>query len=230
MGRRSYAGRRARAFIFDLDGTLVDSVDDIAVSANVARRHFDLPELPLDEVRVFIGDGVVRLLERSLARDGAPADPDRVREGLAVFRDHYGRHCLDRTRLYPGVLETLRHFARIPMAVATNKPRVFTDRILSGLHVAGAFARVVAGDEIEGRKHDPAHLRACLEGLDVDPAEVAVVGDHANDVHAARALGAIAVGAAYGIGPLGMMRAAGPDLLIDRFDALREHFPSRDTL
>jgi len=236
MGKGKYGGRRAEAFIFDLDGTLVDSGRDIALAANFVRVHFGLPELPMATATGYVGDGVAMLLRRTLGHDtttgltgpqGLPVDEDMLAEGLAVFGDHYGRHLLDNTRLYPGVLETLLRFHRFPLHLATNKPRGFTDRILAGLHLGEAFRRIVAGDEAPVRKPDPAHLARCLEGLEVDPAAVVVVGDSPNDINAARALGAVAVGCTYGLASPGAVKAAGPDFLLDRFADLADLFPSR---
>lgn len=236
MGKGRHPGRRVAAFIFDLDGTLIDSGADIAASANFARAHFGLPELDPATARGYVGDGVVKLMERVLAHDtrrgahGAGALPvaaEQLDEGLAVFRDHYGRHLLDTTRLYPGVLEVLRRYREFPLHLATNKPRGFTDAILRGLHIADAFRRVVGGDETPARKPDPAHLRLCLEGLDVPPEQVAVVGDSPNDILAARALGACAVGCTYGLVAPGVVKAAGPDHIIEAAGALADLFPSR---
>jgi phosphoglycolate phosphatase len=227
MGQKKYKGRRAGAFVFDLDGTLIDSGADIAAAANFARGHFGLSPLPAATIISCVGDGVQMLMTRLLAGDDAPADEERVAEGVGIFRDHYGRHCLDKTTLYPGVLETLVRFRAIPLTVATNKPRRYALQILTGLHVAEAFRRIVAGDDVPHQKPDPAHLRACLEGLDVPPEEVVVVGDHPNDIQGARAIGAVAVGVTYGLTPVGLIRAAGPDLVIDRFVELAELFPSR---
>ncbi len=227
MGRTKWQGRRADAFIFDLDGTLVDSGLDIALSANFTRVSLGLPELPIETVIGYVGDGAPMLIRRLLSHEAPPATEEAVRRGIAVFREHYGRHCLDHTRLFPGVLETLAHFRRLPLAVATNKPRAFTDQMLTALHVRDAFRRVVSGDDGEARKPDPAPLRACLEGLTVAPERVVVVGDGPNDVQAARAIGALAVGVTYGLTPVGALRGAGADLLIDRFADLRELFPSR---
>ncbi|MBU0742904.1 HAD-IA family hydrolase [bacterium] len=229
MGRKKYHGRRVSAMIFDLDGTLIDSGLDIALSANFARGHFGLAALDEATAISYVGDGVEKLLERALTVDGVAPAPEMVAEGLGVFRDHYGRHCLDTTALYPGVLDTLLHFHRLPMMIATNKPRAFTDAILAGLHVDGAFRRVVTADEAP-RKPDPAQLAMCLDGLDVAPAEVAVVGDSPNDIRAARALGAVAVGVTYGLKPAGVIRAEQPDLILTAFAELRDAFPARDTL
>ena len=230
MGRRKFHGRRVSAIIFDLDGTLIDSGLDIALSANFARGHFGLPELSEEVAVSFVGDGMVKLMERALTVDDVPPAPEMLEEGLAVFRDHYGRHCLDNTGLYPGVLDVLLHFHRLPMMIATNKPREFTDTVLAGLHMDGAFRRVVTGDDVVAKKPDPEALTLCLDGLDTDPAEVAVVGDSHNDVLAARALGAVSVACTYGLGDPGRLRAAGPDLQIDAFPELKDLFPSRDSL
>ncbi len=227
MGQKKYKGRRAGAFIFDLDGTLIDSAADIVAAANFARGHFDLPPLPDATIISHVGDGVRMLMTRLLADRDVPADEERIAEGVDVFRGHYGRHCLDRTTLFPGVLATLRRFRAVPLNVATNKPRRYALQILAGLHVADAFRRIVAGDDVPRQKPDPAHLRACLEGLDVPPAEVVVVGDHPNDIQGARAIGAVAVGVTYGLTPAGLIRAARPDLVIDSFAELAELFPSR---
>jgi phosphoglycolate phosphatase len=234
MGK--YKGRRAEAFIFDLDGTLIDSGLDIALSANFTRVHFGLPELAVPTVMGFVGDGVVKLLMRTLGHDvrsgqtgeaGLPVSEEMQAEGMNVFADHYSRHLLDNTALYPGVLDVLVRFQRIPMHLATNKPRAFTDTILAGLHLAGAFRKVVCGDETPVRKPDPVHLQICLEGLDVAPQNVVMVGDSPNDVNAARAMGAVSVGCTFGLGQPGLIRSANPDFAIDSMGELAGLFPSR---
>ena len=234
MGK--YKAGRPAAFVFDLDGTLIDSGLDIAISANFVRVHFGLPELPVELVRSYVGDGVAKLAERVLGHDvekgvtgsgGLAVDEDRLAEAMTVFFDHYGRHLLDNTHLYPGVLEVLARYRSIPMHLATNKPRVFTDVILEGLHIAAAFDRVVCGDEAPARKPDPAHLRACLPGDMSEFSGVVVVGDSPNDVNAAKALGAMSVGCLYGLGAPGHVRSSKPDYLIEGAGELARLFPSR---
>lgn len=234
MGK--YKGRRAEAFIFDLDGTLIDSGLDIALSANFARVHFGLPELPVPTVKSYVGDGVAQLLWRTLGHDirsgqtgpaGLPVSEEMHADGLGVFADHYGRHLLDNTTLFPGVLDVLARFQRIPMFLATNKPRSFTDTLLEGLHLGGAFRKVVCGDETPARKPDPVHLEVCLEGFDVAPQDVVVVGDSPNDVNAARALGAVSVACTFGLVAPGLLKASEPDFSIDAMGELADLFPSR---
>ncbi len=230
MGKSKYKGRRAAAFVFDLDGTLVDSGEDIARSANFVRVHFGLPELSAATVISYVGDGVEMLLQRALSLAGLAGGPlpaEQLQEGLAVFDEHYGRHLLDNTKLFPGVLDVLMRFRAFPLFLATNKPRAFTDQILAGLGIRGAFVRVVAGDDTPAKKPDPEHIRLVTEGLDVAPGDIVVVGDSPNDIDAARAFGALAVGCTYGLVAKSRVRAAQPDLVIDTITDLAGLFPSR---
>ena len=234
MGK--YKGIHPKGFIFDLDGTLIDSGLDIALSANFTRIHFGLEELPVPTVKGFVGDGVAKLLTRALGYDvhsgktgpaGLGVSDEMFAEGMTVFADHYGRHLLDNTKLYPGVLDVLARYQRIPLHLATNKPRSFTDKVLSGLHLTGAFRKVVCGDETPARKPDPIHLRLSLEGMDVAPEEVVVVGDSPNDVLAAKAFGAVSVACTFGLVAPGLLKSTDPDFTIDSMGDLAGLFPSR---
>lgn len=218
MTRRS---ERAAAIIFDLDGTLVDSGADIAAAANAARVALGLPALPTAVAVGYVGDGVQRLLERVLAHDlatgsttGEVAAPS-LAAGLARFREHYGRHLLDRTRLYPGIAELVASLRGRRLFVATNKPRDFSLAILGGLGLDGVFERVVAGDDTPARKPDPAHLAACLTGTGLSASDVVVVGDSPNDVLAARAFGAASIGVTWGLVDRRALAEARPDVLVD---------------
>ena len=219
------------AVIFDLDGTLVDSGLDIALSANFVRSHFGLAELPVATAQSYVGDGVVRLLERALGHDsetgltgpeGLPVTPAALATGLAVFQEHYAAYLLVHTRLYPGVREVLAHLAEVPLLVATNKPRDFTGRILAGVGLTDVFRRIVGGDETPARKPDPAHLATAVAGLKMTPAQVVMVGDSPNHVQAAQAFGAISVGCTYGLVAPGIVAAARPDHLINSLSALAD--------
>lgn len=232
MASPGTAQRPAGAFIFDLDGTLVDSRQDIAAATNVARASLGLPALPESELRAYVGDGVMLLLRRALGHVGQggrllAADDPRLPAAHAAYVDHYGRHLLDHTRPYDGVPEMLSRLPDVPLLVATNKPGAFSVAILEGLGLRARFGRVVGGDQTPARKPDPAHLRVCLEGLAVAPADVVVVGDSPNDILAARALGAVAVGCTWGLVPAEELRALRPDHLIEAPLALATLYPPR---
>lgn len=212
------------AFIFDLDGTLVDSGLDIARSANHVRSHFGLTELPIATAQSYVGDGVFKLLERALGHGGVEVAAEQMTAALAVFQVHYSEHLLDHTRLYPGVREALVELAAVPLHVATNKPRDFTDRMLGELGLQQSFRRIVGGDETPARKPDPAHLVCALTGLDVDPKKVVMVGDSPNDVHAAQAFGAVSVGCTFGLVAPDIVVASQPDHVIDSFAELLHLF------
>jgi phosphoglycolate phosphatase len=217
---------RRHAVIFDLDGTLVDSGADIAASANVARTGAGLPPLEAPVAIGYVGDGVQRLLERVLGHDAAtgrierPVSAEELAAGLDAFAAHYAEHLLDRTAPYPGVPELLTSLGERPLMVATNKPRRFTLAILEGLGMAGMFVRVVAGDDVPGRKPDPAHLLACFEGTDLAPRLATMVGDSPNDVRPARKLAMTSVAVSWGLVARARLADAGPDILVDDMSQL----------
>ena len=209
-------GAPPELFIFDLDGTLIDSRADIVASLNRARAGFGLPPLDDDVAGGFIGDGVQRLLERGLAT----TDPNVIARALAVFRAHYDAHCLDRTALYPDVPEVLDVLEGRVRAIVTNKPEPFARKILAGLGVEDRFEFVLGGDTTPAKKPDPAGILDVLRRAGKSPAQALVVGDALQDLEAARAAGVRAALVTYGIGREADLRAAGPDLLLRRLAEL----------
>lgn len=176
-----------RAVIFDLDGTLVDSSSEIAVALEQAFRERQLPPLPLKRVEALIGRGVVVLVERALAEVGeGTADTAAVVER---FETHYAQTVGTSAVLYPGVAEGMQRFqaAGWPMAVVTNKPRYFTERLLERLGVRPLLAAIVAGDDGIRRKPHGDMLVAACEAMDVLPRHTLMLGDSDNDIAAARA-------------------------------------------
>lgn len=204
------------AVLFDLDGTLVDSVPDLAAAAN--RLLAELGHAPLVEAEIaaMVGDGVAKLVERTLAARRAEA----VALGPAVarFTELYQADATTRTRPYPGVPSVLAELAGAgaALAVCTNKPEQATRAVLDGLGLARFFAVVLGGDSLAARKPDPAPLLAALDRLGAAPAAAAMVGDHRNDVLAAERAGVAAVFARYGYG-LATLGALRPAATIDGF-------------
>jgi phosphoglycolate phosphatase len=188
-----------RLVVFDLDGTLVDSLRDLADSANALL--VECGAQPLDEAAVggMVGDGAATLVARafSAARIDQPAD------ALERFLAIYETRLLDHTRAYLGIPETLNALStRAALAVLTNKPRDATDRILAGLHLAEFFPNdaVIGGDGPFPRKPDPAGLAHLCAHAGVSPGETALVGDSAVDWRTARSAGTHIFLASYGFG------------------------------
>ena len=200
-----------RAFLFDLDGTLIDSKLDLVNSVNFMLREMQRDTLPLATVASYIGHGAPRLVADALGPDGTEADRKR---GLEVFLAHYNEHNLDATRAYPGVLEGLEALQDRPMAVLTNKPAKMSVEILEALGLRKYFRSVYGGDSFEKKKPDPAGALATLKNLGAPPHESAMVGDSDVDIQTARNAGMFAIAVNYGFGQHD--RQADPaDLYID---------------
>jgi phosphoglycolate phosphatase len=205
-----------RLAILDLDGTLVDSVDDLAASVNHALAALGLPPRGRDEIRGFVGEGA-RLL---LARAVAPRD-ELLEPALALWREHYDAHCLDRTRLFPGVEAALAGAGRA-LAVHTNKPGALARKILAGLGVAGRFAVVVGGDEAP-RKPDPTGTLEIMARVGAGRSDTLFVGDSRVDAATALAAGVALVAVTWGLGARAELAAAGATVFVDDAGELAEY-------
>tara|TARA_R110000782_G_scaffold258088_1_gene347660 strand:- start:805 stop:1506 length:702 start_codon:yes stop_codon:yes gene_type:complete len=210
-----------KAVVFDLDGTLVDSVPDIQAALNWLLARLGRREVARDEVVAMVGDGVPRLVERGLLATGGL--PDGGLDGpTAAFTAHYEANATALTRPFPGAVAALTALrdAGCTLAVCTNKPAGATAEILGALDLAPFFAAVAGGDTVPGaRKPDPRHLMHVLDQLGVAPGDAVMVGDSHNDVNVAKAAGVVTVAVTFGYahGPVGEL---GADVLIDHFDDL----------
>lgn len=205
-----------RAFLFDLDGTLIDSKLDLVNSVNFMLREMHREVLPLTTVASYIGHGAPRLVADALGPDAGETERER---GLEIFLAHYGEHSLDATRAYPGVVEGLEALQDRPMAVLTNKPVKMGVDILEALGLRKYFRAVYGGDSFEKKKPDPAGALAILEHLGARPHEAAMVGDSGADIQTARNAGMFAIAVNYGFGQHD--RLADPaDLYIDSLEEI----------
>ncbi len=186
-----------RAFLFDLDGTLIDSKLDLVTSVNAMLRQMGRAELPTEIVASYIGHGAPQLIASAL---GPEATDEQRRTGLRLFLAHYELHKLDATRSYPGVVEALNALATCPMSVLTNKPTNMSVEILQGLGLAKYFRSIYGGDSFEKKKPDPTGALKILQEFGVSPAQAALVGDSEVDVQTARNAGTLAVAVNYGFG------------------------------
>ncbi len=200
------------AIFFDLDGTLVDSVADIAASANHVRATMGKSPLPVPTVRSYVGDGIHSLFQRVLETK----DPTTIEQAISLWRPHYIEHCLDQTILYSGIADLLIQLTalKIPMAVVTNKPVSPSEKILAGLSVRNHFASVVGGDTISERKPNPAPFLLALKQLNLTSRRILVVGDASNDIEGARNAGMTSCGVLWGIGHPDAIRKLNPDHIV----------------
>jgi phosphoglycolate phosphatase len=203
-----------RFVVWDLDGTLVDSCEDLCRAVNHALREVGLPERTLAEVASYVGEGAAKLVERALG----PGNAHLQARALEAWWAHYREHLLDTTVLFPGLRELLAG-TDVPFAVHTNKPGVLARTILDGLGVLGRFVEVVGGDEAP-RKPDPAGTRALLARHGAPPATSIYVGDSAIDLRTARAVPMRIAVVTWGLVPEERLRAEGADLLVGDVGAL----------
>ena len=184
--------------VFDLDGTLVDSREDLAASTNDVLVGAGGHPLPVDDVVQMVGDGARTLVQRAVARAGLDLDLDVA---LAEFHRCYARRLLDTTRPYDGVNTLLQALSgAVPLAVLTNKPLEPTIRLLDHFGWTGMFGRVIGGDGPFPRKPDPAGLCDLITWANAGPETTMMVGDSMVDVEVARAAGTHICVAAYGFG------------------------------
>ena len=198
------------AIAFDLDGTLVDSLADLAAAANAMREQLNLPPLPDDVVASYVGDGVATLVHRSLcdARDGQ-ADEALWQQGFVAFMRHYRTHLSVHTRTYPGVEGALKLFRaqQKPLAVVTNKNEILAAELLQQLGLDAYFSLIIGGDTLPEKKPAALPLLHCAEVLGVKPAHLLMVGDSANDILAARAAACPSAGVRWGYADMDALQA-----------------------
>ena len=213
-GQSPFAG--VRVLVFDLDGTLIDSETDLANSVNATLKHMGREPLPLERVAGYVGQGAARLIEQAL---GPGATAQQCQAGLEHFLAFYREHMLDHTVTYPGVREALAALDGMAMAVLTNKPVRFSQRILEGLGLARYFRFVYGGNSFETKKPHPAGMHTLLRDFQAEAKQVMIVGDSEVDILTARNAGTWACGVTYG---LGSKRLADypPDLLLDSLTEL----------
>lgn len=188
---------KPQLLIFDLDGTLIDSRRDLAMAVNLMRAHYSLPPLPEEQIGTYVGDGVRKLVERSLAGTSINGN-----DAVAIQRARYREHLCDATTLYPGVEKGLRrlHQQGHRLVVATNKPVEFTDIILDHFGIRSLFAAVHGDGNTPRLKPHPDPILDLMRRLNGLPESTWVIGDHHTDMESARRAGVHAIFVTYGIG------------------------------
>ena len=196
-----------RAVVFDLDGTLVDTVGDLTLALNRTLADLDLPPHSEGAVRGMVGGGLAKLLERGVTAHGATLEPADQERALARLYHHYAADPAAQSRLYPGVGETLEALrdAGIACGLCTNKPESIARGLLRALGIAEGFGVIQGSDTGFPRKPDPAGLAHVVAGLGAEPDTTIMVGDSATDLRTARAAGlkgAVLVSYGYSVTPV----------------------------
>jgi phosphoglycolate phosphatase len=209
-----------RALIFDLDGTLIDSKQDLIHSVNAMLRELGRKELAEETISGYIGHGAPQLVARALGVGCTEAERQKA---LEFFLRYYETHKMDTTCAYPGVAETLEKLGSMPMAVLTNKPVRISVRILDAMGLSKYFRATYGGNSFETKKPDPLGARTILRELGAEPREAMLVGDSEVDVQTARNAGMMAAAVNYGFGVHD--RSAYPaDIYLDHFGDLATLF------
>jgi len=204
-----------QAVLFDLDGTLADTIDDLAGAVNRSLARRGLPEHELELFKLMVGDGFRRLIARALPEDRRGEDYIEAMRAEAAA-DYAGR-CLERTRPYPGIRELLSALAErgIPFGVISNKPDELAKKVVSGLFPFAAFALVRGESPAFPRKPDPASALDACARLGVEPGQTLYLGDSGVDMRTAKAAGIFALGALWGFRSEAELRDAGADALLE---------------
>jgi phosphoglycolate phosphatase len=202
--------RAFRHVVFDLDGTLVDTKDDLAEAVNVSLAALGLPRQDPRTLWGYVGRGARALIERALGDAGDP----RVEAALRVFMEWYGEHLLDHARLYPGVRELVDALVAedVACSVLTNKPSAMSHTIVARLGLGDACPRLLGGDSLPSKKPDPAGLRQLMAAAGHDEAATLLVGDSEIDVATGRNGGVTVCGVLWGFNGEAV-RESRPELL-----------------
>lgn len=215
---------KPQMILIDVDGTLVDSVPDLAFCVDEMMRQLGREPWGEARVRDWVGNGVERLVRRALIGqlNGEPDDAEFAR-AYPIFLDLYAENTSRRSVLYPGVREGLDYLraAGYQLGCVTNKAEQFTLPLLKDLGIRDYFAIVVSGDTLEHRKPHPAPLLHAAEFFNVEPGQALMVGDSISDVKAARAAGFKIVCVPYGYNHGEDVRVAKPDVMIETIAGLR---------
>jgi phosphoglycolate phosphatase len=202
-----------KLIIFDLDGTIIDSLDDLTDATNYMLFKMGKGSLSREQVKRLVGQGARRLVERAVP--GIPADD--LERALSYFISYNDNHIVDKTRLYPnvtGALMSLRE-SGCRLAIISNKNSALCRKVVSALGVEDLFEVVMGADTIPFRKPSPEPVLKLLGDFGVNPDNAVIIGDSINDVAAGKAAGVLTVGCTYGYGELSEVEDA--DYLVGAF-------------
>jgi len=203
--------------VYDFDGTLVDTLDDIALSVNLALTELGQRPLEQEVIRTCVGSGVFILMTRALSGTGW----DDIDKAVAVFRKHYANHLMDHSDFYPNSRDMIEYFSNRKQAICSNKPEDFVRKILENLNCLHPFESIIGGDSFKTRKPDPEGINHLLKKHNLSPREVLMVGDSALDIEAGKNANVRTCAVTYGMGDLKALHALKPDWTIDDISELK---------
>jgi len=209
--------------IFDLDGTLINTLEDISESVNFMLARLGRQPIDADSVRRYVGDGVNLLMERSLG-----GRSERISEAVAIYRDHHRRNLTVHATLYPSVKETLEYFKGIPKAVITNNRMEFCRPLLEHLGIVEQFKKLIAADDGLPLKPAPDAILNIMSECAATKDGTAIVGDGVTDIQAGKAAGITTCAVTYGFRSEQELKKAAPDYVIRDFSELQKLFMQKD--
>jgi phosphoglycolate phosphatase len=206
--------------VFDLDGTLVRSEEDLAASVNYTLKSLGLPVIAQDTIRGFIGDGIEPLVRRALGSHAG----EFMDEAIAIFSTHYGEHLLDHATLYSDVRDVLTHFDHKRKVVITNKAQEYALKIVNGLEIATFFLEIIGGGSTPYTKPDPRLLQLVMNKWTATPERTVVIGDGINDIVLARQAGALSCAFLAGLTHRDKLLSLAPDRSCEALAELKTFF------
>jgi len=212
--------------IFDLDGTLIDSVPDLTLGINCMLAQLGRDPFSEDEVRNWVGNGAQILVKRALSGDREIKDIDEglFQTALNLFMECYEKSLCKKTKVYEGVVETLEILQnRYKLAIVTNKPSRFTKPLLRELDLDRFFTTVVGGDDLDVKKPHPKPLLYCCEQCKVEPKDALMVGDSKNDILSAKSAKIDTIAVSYGYNYDIPISEFEPDIVVDRFSDIKNY-------
>jgi phosphoglycolate phosphatase len=210
--------KKISLIVYDFDGTLVDTLDDIAFSVNLTLKELEQPPLNKEVIKTCVGNGVVMLMTRALNGSGVKDIDNAVR----LFRKHYADHLMDNSRFYPNCRETIEFFSNRNQAICSNKPEDFVRKILAGLDCLHPFPSIIGGDSFKTRKPDPEGLNHLLARYRLSPDQAVMVGDSAVDIETGKNANVLTCAVNYGMGDSDAIQTLEPDWTIDDISELKK--------
>ena len=217
---------KKKLLIFDFDGTLIDSVPDLALSINYMLRELGFNSANEETIHTWVGNGAQTLVRRALTSQMEIFDAVYFNKALTIFLNYYAEHACIKTRAYPHVASTLKalHLQGYTMAIVTNKPFRFIEPILKGLALDEYFDYHVGADSLEKKKPEPEPLLHVCQKLNVPVENSLMIGDSKNDILAAKNANMDSVGVTYGYNYGEDITLYEPDIVIDDFSKMLELF------